>query len=41
VVKLGFLDGRAGFDACRLTAYAAWLRYSKLRRLSIAGRRDG
>lgn len=31
VVKLGFLDGRAGFDVCRLSAYATWLKYAKLR----------
>ena len=29
----GFLDGRQGFDLCRLSAYAIWLRYEKLRRL--------
>jgi glycosyltransferase involved in cell wall biosynthesis len=33
VLRLGFLDGRAGFDACRLSAYATWLKYDKLRRL--------
>ncbi len=31
VLKAGFLDGRAGFDVCRLSAYATWLKYAKLR----------
>jgi glycosyltransferase involved in cell wall biosynthesis len=34
VLKRGFLDGVAGFHACRLSAYATWLKYEKLRRLS-------
>ncbi len=34
VLKLGFLDGRAGWDVCRLSAYATWLKYEKLRRLA-------
>ncbi len=34
VLKLGFLDGRAGWDVCRLSAYASWLKYEKLRRLA-------
>lgn len=33
VLKLGFLDGIQGFHACRLSAYATWLKYEKLRRL--------
>jgi len=33
VLKLGFLDGPEGYQACRLTAYATWLKYEKLRRL--------
>jgi glycosyltransferase involved in cell wall biosynthesis len=31
--KLGFLDGRAGFKICRISAYATFVKYSKLRRL--------
>jgi glycosyltransferase involved in cell wall biosynthesis len=38
VLKLGFLDGRAGWDVCRLSAYATWLKYEKLRRLAEARR---
>ena len=34
VLKAGFLDGRAGWDVCRLSAYATWLKYDKLRRLA-------
>jgi glycosyltransferase involved in cell wall biosynthesis len=34
VLKLGFLDGRAGWDVCVLSAYARWLKYEKLRRLA-------
>ncbi|HEX9242933.1 MAG TPA: glycosyltransferase family 2 protein [Anaeromyxobacter sp.] len=33
VLKLGFLDGAEGFQACWLSAYATWLKYEKLRRL--------
>ncbi len=33
VLKLGFLDGPEGYQACRLSAYATWLKYEKLRRL--------
>lgn len=34
LLKLGFLDGRAGFDVSRYSAYATYLRYSKLRALN-------
>jgi glycosyltransferase involved in cell wall biosynthesis len=34
VLSAGFLDGRAGWDVCRLSAYASWLKYEKLRRLA-------
>ena len=34
VLRCGFLDGRAGWDVCRLSAYASWLKYEKLRRLA-------
>jgi glycosyltransferase involved in cell wall biosynthesis len=34
VLKAGFLDGRAGWDVCRLSAYATWLKYEKLRRIA-------
>lgn len=30
VLKGGFLDGKAGWDVCRLSAYATWLKYEKL-----------
>jgi glycosyltransferase involved in cell wall biosynthesis len=33
VIKLGFLDGKAGFTISRISAYATWLKYSKLRKL--------
>jgi glycosyltransferase involved in cell wall biosynthesis len=32
--KAGFLDGKAGFDVCRISAYATYLKYSKLRNMS-------
>ena len=32
-LKLGFLDGMAGFTISRISAYATWLKYSKLRKL--------
>lgn len=34
VVKAGFLDGAAGWHVARLSAYATWLKYEKLRRLA-------
>jgi glycosyltransferase involved in cell wall biosynthesis len=33
LLRRGFLDGRVGFEVCRLSAWAAWLRYAKLARL--------
>lgn len=33
IVKLGFLDGKAGWMIARWSAYATYLKYSKLRRL--------
>lgn len=32
-IKLGFLDGSAGFTICKLSAKAAYMKYSKLRAL--------
>lgn len=32
-IKLGFLDGGAGFSISRISAYAAFLKYKKLRKL--------
>ncbi len=37
LLQAGFLDGRAGWDVCRLSAYATWLKYEKLRRLARKG----
>jgi glycosyltransferase involved in cell wall biosynthesis len=39
VVKGGFLDGKAGWDVCRLSAWATWLKYEKLRRLARGSQR--
>ena len=33
VLKLGFLDGKEGFAISRISAYATWLKYSKLRKI--------
>lgn len=33
-VKLGFLDGKAGFTISRISAYATFLKYHKLRKLN-------
>lgn len=33
VIKLGFLDGSAGFTISRISAYATFLKYKKLRKL--------
>lgn len=32
-IKLGFLDGAVGFKICRISAYATFVKYKKLRRL--------
>lgn len=32
-LHLGFLDGKAGFQIARISAYATWLKYKKLREL--------
>ena len=34
IVKAGFLDGAAGWHICRISAYAAYLRYRKLAALN-------
>jgi len=39
LLKAGFLDGVAGWHVARLSAYATWLKYEKLRRLA-RGQRD-
>ncbi|MGZ4077720.1 MAG: glycosyltransferase family 2 protein, partial [Bacteroidia bacterium] len=33
ILKLGFLDGAAGFTICRVSAYTSYLKYKKLREL--------
>jgi len=37
IIKLGFLDGFNGFVICRLSAYAAFVKYAKIRLYSITG----
>ncbi len=37
-LNLGFLDGKAGFRIARISAYATWLKYKKLRKLYDIGR---
>ena len=36
ILRLGFLDGTHGFTIARISAYATWLKYHKLRQLSRA-----
>lgn len=36
-LKLGFLDGYAGFTICRISANAAFLKYAKLRQMGRKG----
>lgn len=36
-MNLGFLDGAHGFTIARISAYATWLKYDKLRRLQRPG----
>jgi glycosyltransferase involved in cell wall biosynthesis len=38
-IKLGFLDGYYGFVICRLSAYSAYLKYSKIRMYSRRSRK--
>ena len=35
IIKLGVLDGKAGFTICRISAYATFLKYKKLRALHL------
>ena len=37
VIRLGFLDGIAGFAHCAIGAFASFLKYAKLRALTAAG----
>ncbi|MFI5150590.1 MAG: glycosyltransferase family 2 protein [Bacteroidia bacterium] len=39
-LKLGILDGKAGFAISRISAYATWLKYSKLRKLQHERKND-
>ncbi|HEY0030963.1 MAG TPA: glycosyltransferase family 2 protein [Bacteroidia bacterium] len=36
-IKLGILDGAAGYTICRVSAYTSYLKYKKLRRLYTTG----
>jgi glycosyltransferase involved in cell wall biosynthesis len=38
-IKLGILDGKAGFTICRISAYATFLKYKKLRALHLEAKR--
>jgi len=40
-INLGFLDGAAGFTVCRISAYATWQKYKKLRDLNRSGKKSG
>lgn len=33
ILRLGFLDGKAGYTICKLNAYGVWFRYQELKRL--------
>lgn len=35
IVKLGFMDGQAGFNVARISAYATYLKYKKLNHLHL------
>ena len=34
ILRLGFLDGKAGYVICKLNAYGVWYRYQELKRLT-------
>lgn len=36
IIKLGFLDGATGFTICRISAYATFVKYRKLRNLILS-----
>lgn len=40
ILKLGILDGRAGFTISRISAYATYLKYKKIRQLQLAKSQD-
>jgi hypothetical protein len=40
-INLGFLDGAAGFTVCRISAYATWQKYKKLRDLNQSAKKSG
>lgn len=35
IIRLGFLDGKEGFNICYLSAYGVWYRYKKLKELTL------
>jgi len=39
-IKFGVLDGRMGFRICRISAYATFLKYKKLRNLHLENRKS-
>lgn len=39
ILKAGFMDGYYGFVICRISSFATFLKYTKLRRLNINARR--
>ena len=41
VLRLGFLDGRAGFVLAALAAYYVFLKYAKVWEMNGCGRREG
>jgi glycosyltransferase involved in cell wall biosynthesis len=40
IFKLGFIDGAAGFTVSRISAYATYLKYKKLKRLHASNGKD-
>lgn len=41
LLRLGFLDGEAGFTVAKMNAWYTWLKYSRLRELNKAGKHTG
>ncbi len=38
ILKLGFLDGYYGYTVCRISAFATYLKYAKLRQIQKSGK---
>jgi glycosyltransferase involved in cell wall biosynthesis len=40
IIRLGFLDGAKGFTICRISAYATFLKYKKIRKIVLSNKNN-